>query len=78
MHGAFASVFTEAWGSLGERRFLFLTLLGFVGAFGFIRLSTRLIRLSTRLIRSPRVPWWPGSTCRRAACTCTTCSSGSC
>jgi hypothetical protein len=54
MHGAFASVFTEAWGSLGERRFLFLTLLGFVGAFGFIRLSTR-------LMRSPRVPWWPGS-----------------
>jgi hypothetical protein len=71
MHGAFASVFTEAWGSLGERRFLFLTLLGFVGAFGFIRLSTR-------LIRSPRVPWWPGSTCRRAACTCTIRSSGSC
>jgi hypothetical protein len=54
MHGAFASVITEAWGSLGERRFLFLTLLGFVCAFGFIRLSTR-------LMRSPRVPWWPGS-----------------
>ena len=34
MHGAFASVITEAWGSLGERRFLFLTLLGFVCAFG--------------------------------------------
>jgi len=29
-------------------------LLGFVCAFGFIRLSTR-------LMRSPRVPWWPGS-----------------
>ena len=40
MHGAFAPVFTEAWGSLGERRFLFLALLGFVCAFGFIRLST--------------------------------------
>ena len=44
MHGAFAPVFTEAWGSLGERRFLFLALLGFVCAFGFIRLSTRLMR----------------------------------
>jgi hypothetical protein len=29
-------------------------LIGFVCAFGFIRLSTR-------LMRSPRVPWWPGS-----------------
>jgi hypothetical protein len=29
-------------------------LIGFVSAFGFIRLSTR-------LMRSPRVPWWPGS-----------------
>ncbi len=54
MNGAFASVIGEAWGSLDERRFLFLALIGFVGAFGFIRLSTR-------LMRSPRVPWWPGS-----------------
>ena len=54
MHGALASVIDESWGSLGERRFLLLTLIGFVGAFGFIRLSTR-------LMRSPRVPWWPGS-----------------
>jgi hypothetical protein len=54
MHGAIASVFHESWSSLGERRFLFLTMIGFVGAFGFIRLSTR-------LMRSPRVPWWPGS-----------------
>ena len=54
MAGAFASVIGESWDSLGERRFLFLTLIGFVGAFGFIRLSTR-------LMRSPRVPWWPGS-----------------
>src|SRR3954452_6573007 len=54
MHGALASVFGESWSSLGERRFLFLTLVGFVVAFGFIRLSTR-------LMRSPRVPWWPGS-----------------
>ena len=51
---AIASVIGEAWGSLDERRFLFLTLIGFVCAFGFIRLSTR-------LMRSPRVPWWPGS-----------------
>jgi hypothetical protein len=36
------------------RQYLFLVLLGFVGAFAFIRLSTR-------LMRSPRVPWWPGS-----------------
>jgi hypothetical protein len=49
-----ASVIPEVWASLSERRFLFLTLIGFVCAFGFIRLSTR-------LMRSPRVPWWPGS-----------------
>ena len=54
MTSTFASVIGEAWGSLDERRFLFLTLIGFVCAFGFIRLSTR-------LMRSPRVPWWPGS-----------------
>jgi hypothetical protein len=54
MYPAFASVIGDAWDSLAERRFLFLTLLGFVCAFGFIRLSTR-------LMRSPRVPWWPGS-----------------
>ena len=33
---------------------MFLVLLGFLGSFGFIRLSTR-------LMRSPRVAWWPGS-----------------
>ena len=54
MDTAFASVIGESWDSLGERRFLFLALVGFVSAFGFIRLSTR-------LMRSPRVPWWPGS-----------------
>jgi lysyl-tRNA synthetase class 2 len=37
-----------------DRQWLFLVLLGFVGAFAFIRMSTR-------LMRSPRVPWWPGS-----------------
>ena len=71
MDTAFASVIGESWDSLGERRFLFLALVGFVSAFGFIRLSTR-------LMRSPRVPWWPGSVVSEAACTCTTSSSGSC
>ena len=44
------------WDQLVERdrQFLFLVVLGFLGAFGFIRLSAR-------LMRSPRVPWWPGS-----------------
>jgi hypothetical protein len=37
-----------------DRQYLFLVLLGFVGSFAFIRMSTR-------LMRSPRVPWWPGS-----------------
>lgn len=36
------------------RQFLFLVFVGFIGSFGFIRLSTR-------LMRSPRVTWWPGS-----------------
>jgi hypothetical protein len=36
------------------RQYHFLVLVGFLGSFGFIRLSTR-------LMRSPRVPWWPGS-----------------
>jgi lysyl-tRNA synthetase class 2 len=36
------------------RQYLFLVFVGFIGAFGFIRLSAR-------LMRSPRVPWWPGS-----------------
>src|SRR3954451_16308743 len=54
MEATFASVIGGTWDSLSERRFLLLTLVGFVCAFGFIRLSTR-------LMRSPRVPWWPGS-----------------
>ena len=32
----------------------FFALLGMLGSFGFIRMSTR-------LMRSPKVPWWPGS-----------------
>jgi hypothetical protein len=54
MDAPLASIMGQTWESLAERRFLFLTLVGFVAAFGFIRLSTR-------LMRSPRVPWWPGS-----------------
>lgn len=54
MDATTASVIGTTWDSLSERRFLFLMLIGFVAAFGFIRLSTR-------LMRSPRVPWWPGS-----------------
>jgi hypothetical protein len=54
MEAVSASLIAQTWDSLSERRFLFLMLVGFVSAFGFIRLSTR-------LMRSPRVPWWPGS-----------------
>ncbi len=36
------------------RQYLFLVFVGFIGSFGFIRLSAR-------LMRSPRFPWWPGS-----------------
>ena len=52
-----ASFISELWNDqLVEhgRQYHFLVLVGFVGSFGFIRLSTR-------LMRSPRVPWWPGS-----------------
>ena len=37
-----------------DRQGVFLLLVGFVGSFAFIRMSTR-------LQRSPRVTWWPGS-----------------
>jgi hypothetical protein len=36
------------------RQYLFLVLVGFVGSFG-------IIRISTRMQRSPRFSWWPGS-----------------
>jgi hypothetical protein len=52
-----ASFLTDFWNeqlvSQG-RQGVFLLLLGFLGSFAFIRMSTR-------LMRSPRVPWWPGS-----------------
>jgi hypothetical protein len=52
-----ASIISDFWHDqlvAHDGQGLFLVLLGFLGSFGFIRLSTR-------LIRSPRAPWWPGS-----------------
>jgi hypothetical protein len=51
------SIFTDFWQNQlveHDRQALFLVLVGFLGSFVFIRLSTR-------LMRSPKVPWWPGS-----------------
>jgi len=51
-----ASIFTDFWGKLEnhDEQGLFLVLVGFIGSFAFIRMSTR-------LQRSERVSWWPGS-----------------
>ena len=52
-----ASILSDFWNDqlvAHDRQALFLVLVGFLGAFAFIRLSAR-------LGRSPRVPWWPGS-----------------
>ncbi|HET7455023.1 MAG TPA: hypothetical protein VFJ76_05840 [Solirubrobacterales bacterium] len=51
-----ASIFVEFWSQLEkhDEQGLFLVLVGFIGSFAFIRMSTR-------LQRSPKVPWWPGS-----------------
>lgn len=52
-----ASILSDFWqDQLVEhnRQALFLVLVGFLGSFVFIRISTR-------LMRSPKVPWWPGS-----------------
>ncbi len=52
-----ASIFTDFWQNQlveHDRQALFLVLVGFLGSFVFIRISTR-------LMRSPKVPWWPGS-----------------
>jgi lysyl-tRNA synthetase class 2 len=57
MEPALASIISDFWNDqLVEhgRQWVFLVLLGFVGSFAFIRMSTR-------LMRSPKVPWWPGS-----------------
>ena len=51
-----ASIFTEFWDNLGDHheQAIFLVLVGFVGSFAFIRMSTR-------IIRSESVSWWPGN-----------------
>jgi len=51
-----ASILGDFWAKLEQHdeQGLFLVLVGFIGSFAFIRMSTR-------LQRSPRVPWWPGS-----------------
>ena len=54
VHASFIVDFWEDQLVYNSRQGLFLVLVGFLGSFGFIRLSTR-------LMRSPRVPWWPGS-----------------
>ncbi len=52
-----ASILSDFWNDQlveHDRQALFLVLVGFLGSFVFIRISTR-------LMRSPKVPWWPGS-----------------
>jgi lysyl-tRNA synthetase class 2 len=51
-----ASIFTAFWGNLEDNheQAVFLVLVGFVGAFAFIRMSTR-------IIRSESISWWPGN-----------------
>jgi hypothetical protein len=52
-----ASVLTDFWNHHlvdHDRQGVFLVLIGFVGSFAFIRMSTR-------IQRSPRIAWWPGS-----------------
>jgi hypothetical protein len=51
-----ASILADFWNKLEnhDEQGLFLVLVGFIGSFAFIRMSTR-------LQRSERVSWWPGS-----------------
>jgi len=51
-----ASILTTFWGNLEEHneQAVFLVLVGFLGSFAFIRMSTR-------IIRSESVSWWPGN-----------------
>jgi hypothetical protein len=51
-----ASIFTDFWSNLGEHheQEIFLVLVGLIGSFA-------LIRMSTRIIRSESVSWWPGN-----------------
>jgi hypothetical protein len=53
---ATASIFSDYWDKLvaHEEQGLFLVLVGFIGSFAFIRMSTR-------IIRSESVSWWPGN-----------------
>jgi hypothetical protein len=51
-----ASIITEFWENLeaNHEQAVFLVLVGFIGSFAFIRMSTR-------IIRSESVSWWPGN-----------------
>src|SRR3954453_18041371 len=51
-----ASIVTNFWTSLEDHheQAVFLVLVGFIGSFAFIRMSTR-------IIRSESVSWWPGN-----------------
>jgi hypothetical protein len=51
-----ASILSSFWGNLEEHheQGVFLVLVGFLGSFAFIRMSTR-------IIRSESVSWWPGN-----------------
>lgn len=51
-----ASIITEFWDNLeaNHEQAVFLVLVGFIGSFAFIRMSTR-------IIRSESVSWWPGN-----------------
>jgi hypothetical protein len=52
----FASFITDFWNHQlveGDRQGVFLVLVGFIGSFAFIRMSTRMIRAE--------VSWWPGN-----------------
>jgi hypothetical protein len=51
-----ASIISDFWGNLEEHheQGVFLVLVGFLGSFAFIRMSTR-------IIRSEAISWWPGN-----------------
>jgi hypothetical protein len=51
-----ASIITDFWSNLEEHheQAIFLVLVGFLGSFAFIRMSTR-------IIRSEAISWWPGN-----------------
>jgi hypothetical protein len=51
-----ASILSNFWGNLEDNheQAVFLVLVGFIGSFAFIRMSTR-------IIRSESVSWWPGN-----------------